>query len=126
MRVTLVWHDKAVADILTSECRLAVYGSLGPGKANHHHVANLDGVWVRGAVRGELVNDGWGAALGFPGLRLDDEGALIDVDLLESFDLPSNWNRLDVFEGPGYQRVVATVETPAGTIEANIYVLSEG
>lgn len=121
-----MWHDEDVGEMLTSECRLAVYGSLGPGRANHHQVANLDGVWVRGSVRGELVNDGWGAALGFPGLRLDEEGASIDVDLLESFDLPSNWNRLDVFEGPGYQRVLATVETAAGTIEANIYVLSEG
>ena len=111
---------------MTSGCRLAVYGSLGPGKENHHHLANLHGVWVHGRVRGRLIDAGWGAALGFPGLQLDENEALIDVEVLESLDLPRNWNRLDAFEGPGYRREVTTVETEVGTFEANIYVLSGG
>jgi gamma-glutamylcyclotransferase (GGCT)/AIG2-like uncharacterized protein YtfP len=35
---------------------------------------------------------------------------------------PDHWARLDDFEGDGYERVVTTVRTPAGEIDASIYV----
>jgi hypothetical protein len=37
--------------------------------------------------------------------------------------LPAHWARLDAFEGPGYQRVVTTVRTSTGDVDASIYVL---
>ena len=56
---------------------------------------------------------------------LDPDGSDIKVDVFESVDLPPHWERLDAFEGPGYRRVMATVRTSVGDIDAFIYVLVE-
>ncbi|MBI1682101.1 gamma-glutamylcyclotransferase family protein [Caulobacter hibisci] len=104
--------------------RLAVYGSLAPGKPNHHHLAELAGAWRPGVVFGRLVAQGWGADLGFPGLVLDPSGVAVPVQILSSDDLPAHWPRLDAFEGEGYRRALATVTTDDGAVEAWIYVLA--
>ena len=72
-----------------------------------------------------LVHAGWGAGLGYPALVLDPDGADIGVGVFESVDLPAHWERLDAFEGPGYRRVVTTVRTSAGDVDASIDVLVE-
>lgn len=108
-----------------AEMRLAVYGTLAPGRANHHQLAELKGQWRTGSVRGRRFEAGWGAALGYPGLVLDPEGAEVEVQLFQSPDLPGHWARLDAFEGAGYRRVVTRVSTPEGELEACVYVLSE-
>ncbi len=109
-------------------CRLATYGSLAPDRANHHELAGLVGRWFQGTVRGRLVEAGWGAALGFPGLELAPDGVSVTVDIFESIDLHRHWLRLDAFEGGGYRRVLTSVETKWGARDAWIYVLanSEG
>jgi gamma-glutamylcyclotransferase (GGCT)/AIG2-like uncharacterized protein YtfP len=104
--------------------RLATYGSLAPGRPDHHHVAALRGRWFPGEVRGRLVEAGWGASLGYPAMVLDPDGPVIDVQVLESADLPAHWSRLDDFEGPGYERVLTTVRTAVGEVEAYLYVVS--
>ena len=104
--------------------RLAIYGSLAPGRPNHHHVARLRGRWMLGEVHGRLIEAGWGASLGFPALVLDPDGSALGVQVLESDDLPAHWSRLDDFEGPGYERVLTTVHTRNGDVAAYIYVLS--
>ena len=109
----------------TADKRLATYGTLGPGRANHHLLIGLQGEWRSGVVNGRLVEEGWGAALGFPGLILDPSGPGVEVQLFESDDLPARWPILDAFEGEGYQRVVAQVVTPDGVCEASIYVLAD-
>jgi len=106
------------------ETRLASYGSLAPGRVNHNQLADLKGRWLRGTVRGKLVEAGWGAAIGFPGLTLDASGPAIEVHIFESSDLPAHWSRLDEFEGPGYRRVVTQVSTPDGDVSAYIYVVA--
>jgi gamma-glutamylcyclotransferase (GGCT)/AIG2-like uncharacterized protein YtfP len=105
--------------------RLATYGSLAPGRANHHQVAALRGSWREGHVRGRLIGAGWGAALGYPALVLDPDGVDVPVHILESDDLPAYWSRLDELEGSDYQRVVVTVRTPKGEIDASIYELAD-
>lgn len=105
--------------------RLAIYGTLAPGKANHHHLAGLSGRWSRGAVRGRLIEAGWGAAMGYPGLVLDPDGDLVEVDVFESAELPAHWARLDAFEGEGYRRAVARILTNDGAFEACIYALAD-
>jgi len=107
------------------DTRLAVYGTLAPGRVNHHQISMLAGSWQRGTVKGNRFASGWGAALGFSGLILDPLGPSVDVDLFESMDLPDHWARLDEFEGSGYRRVVATVKTQQGERNAWIYVLAE-
>jgi gamma-glutamylcyclotransferase (GGCT)/AIG2-like uncharacterized protein YtfP len=91
--------------------RLATYGTLAPGRPNHHQLDRLEGRWLKGHVDGMLVDAGWGANLGYPALVLG-AGSAIDVDIFESVDLPAHWARLDTFEGPGYERVVTTVHMP--------------
>ena len=109
---------------MTGSNRLATYGSLAPGRPNHHHVADLRGRWTEGEISGYLVEAGWGASLGFPALVLDPEGSRIGVQVLESDDLPAHWSRLDDFEGPGYERVLTTVHTAAGDVDAYVYVVT--
>lgn len=104
--------------------RLAVYGTLAPGRPNHGLLAPLPGHWFAGVVRGHLHHAGWGADLGFPGLVLSDDGDDVDVQIFESPSLRTEWPRLDAFEGPGYRRVVVHARTPAGSVAANIYVLA--
>ena len=107
------------------DTKLAVYGTLAPGRVNHHQISALSGNWQPGTVKGKLFSSGWGAALGFPGLILDPLGASVKVDLFESTELPEHWARLDEFEGSGYRRVVTTVSTEEGERSAWIYVLAE-
>jgi len=111
-------------EIVTSaRYRLATYGTLAPGRPNHRQLDGLEGRWFEGQVHGTLIEAGWGASLGYPALVLDSGGTAVDVHVFESADLPAHWTRLDEFEGPGYRRVATTVRTPAGDLEASIYVL---
>ncbi len=105
--------------------RLAVYGTLRPDHPNHHLIADIPGRWLRGHVRGRLVDQGWGAAFGSPGLVLDDSAGPVDVWVLESDDLQHHWARFDDFEGPGYRRARVTVTTTDGFVDADIYLLSD-
>src|ERR1700757_4318311 len=107
-----------------ADLRLATYGTLSPGRINHSELAELQGAWRKGTVRGRLVEGGWGSALGYPGLILDSEGPVIEVHLFESPDLPHHWTRLDEFEGDGYRRVVTQVQAADGVVNAFIYVLA--
>jgi len=109
-----------------ADTRLAAYGTLAPGRVNHHVLAGLQGRWRQGTVRGWLDETGWAAPLGYPGLVLDAAGPPVDVHLFESSDLPDHWARLDAFEGADYQRVVAQVRTTDGDVPAWIYVIAAG
>src|SRR5687768_13421725 len=104
--------------------RLATYGTLSPGRVNHHQLARLKGHWRQGTVRGWLDAAGWAAPLGYPGLVLDSTGPLVDVYLFESPELPDHWARLDEFEGAEYRRVIAQVCTAEGDVPAWIYVIA--
>lgn len=106
-----------------AETRLATYGTLAPGRVNSGQLADLTGCWRQGSVRGRLVEAGWGAELGYPGLILDPSGQVIEVHLFESPELPNHWPRLDAFEGAGYRRVVTQVSTLDGDLDASIYVI---
>ena len=108
-----------------ADTRLATYGTLAPGRVNHHVLAGLRGRWRQGTVRGWLDETGWAAPLGYPGLVLDAAGPPVDVHLFESSDLPDHWARLDAFEGADYQRVVTQVSTSDGEVEAWIYVIAQ-
>lgn len=108
-----------------ADCRLAVYGTLAPGRPNHHELADLSGHWISGRVRGRLRSSGWGAELGYPGIDLDPDGPEVEVELFESPDLPAHWGRLDEFEGPGYRRTTSSIVTANGELAASIYVLAD-
>ncbi|MEM9681925.1 MAG: gamma-glutamylcyclotransferase [Pseudomonadota bacterium] len=103
--------------------RLATYGTLAPGRINNEQLAALSGHWQQGTVRGQLVEAGWGADMGYPGLILDPSGPVVDVFIFESPDLPNHWSRLDAFEGAGYRRVITQASTADGVLDVSIYVI---
>jgi gamma-glutamylcyclotransferase (GGCT)/AIG2-like uncharacterized protein YtfP len=108
-----------------AEVRLATYGTLAPGRQNHGQLSDLAGRWLVGEVRGSLVDEGWGAELGYPALVLDPGGPPIEVYVFESEALVHHWDRLDEFEGPGYRRTPVDVSTDEGVLAASIYVIAE-
>lgn len=108
-----------------AETRLATYGTLAPGRQNHGQLSDLPGRWIVGHVHGTLIEAGWGASLGYPGLVLDPDDPPIEVFVFESRALPEHWPRLDAFEGPGYRRVAVDVRTAEGVLAASIYVIAD-
>lgn len=96
----------------------AVYGTLGPGRPNHHYIADIAGTWTQDTVSGSLQASGWGASLGYPALVWSATGAPVNVELLISSQLPQHWDRLDAFEGAEYARIL--VSLASGRV-ANIY-----
>ena len=107
----------------TAQTRLATYGTLAPGRVNDHQLAGLNGRWLQGTVTGRLVDAGWGAKHGYPGLILDPSGEVVEVHIFESSDLSDHWRRLDELEGAEYRRVVTKINTTDGDLEASIYVI---
>lgn len=105
---------------LGPEQRLAVYGTLAPGKSNHHQLADLEGDWRAGSVHGRLYPCGANV-----GLVLDEKAPSVSVEVFTSPDLPAHWRRLDDFEGAEYFRAKAAVECGGETVEAYIYVIDE-
>lgn len=104
--------------------RLFVYGTLAPGRSNEHVLGNIAGTWEAATVTGWLRHEGWGAAVGYPGILLDDQGDEVEGWVLTSGSLSEHWARLDAFEGEGYERVVTMAKLGDGTaVEAFIYVL---
>jgi len=106
--------------------RLFVYGTLAPGRPNEHVLADVPGRWEPATVTGTLLQEGWGAAVGYPGIVLDERGGEVKGFLFSSESLAEHWARLDEFEGEGYERVLARVKLKDGTaVDAYIYRLSE-
>jgi gamma-glutamylcyclotransferase (GGCT)/AIG2-like uncharacterized protein YtfP len=105
--------------------RLFVYGTLAPGRPNEHVLADIPGSWQTATVTGTLLEEGWGAAAGYPGIVLDERGGRVEGLLFISERLADHWARLDEFEGDGYERVLTTATLDDGsTVDAYIYELS--
>jgi gamma-glutamylcyclotransferase (GGCT)/AIG2-like uncharacterized protein YtfP len=106
--------------------RLFAYGTLAPGRRNHHVVQHLQGVWEEGEVKGILHERGIGPTTGYPALDLDEQGPPIKGFLLTSADLPAYWPVLDEFEGTGYRRAKAAIRKQDGsTVDAYLYALDK-
>ena len=104
--------------------RLFVYGTLAPGRANHHLLAEVPGEWMPARLRGRLHDEGWGAEMGCPGIVPCEDGDEVEGYLFCSTVLAGHWPMLDAFEGPGYRRVSVRVTTDSGaTFEASVYAL---
>ena len=104
--------------------RLAVYGSLIPGKENHHIVEPISGVWSTGYVQGDFYDRGWGAGIGYPAVSWRAGGPSVPVYILTASGLSEHWSRLDDFEGSDYRRILVPVFSDTGTlIVCNLYEL---
>ena len=96
------------------ECRLVAYGTLIPGRSNHHMMAAMAGSWTRVSIRGRLGESDWNGLSGLPAFVPDPAADAVEAWLFESADLPDHWAELDAFEGPGYRRVAIAVSDTEG------------
>ena len=96
-------------DLFRTGHALATYGTLVPGRPNHHVVAPLGGEWTEGLIEGDLIPLGWGAELGYPGFRPRAGGEAVAVWVLRASRLAVTWPELDRFEGEGYRRILVPV-----------------
>ena len=104
---------------------LFIYGSLQPGAPNKHVLSAVEGCWEPAFVRGRLVDAGWGAELGYPGLIIDNEGQEVHCQLFTSSALGTKLADLDRLEGEEYTRAVLTAVLKDGTqVKAFAYVLA--
>ena len=100
--------------------RLAVYGTLAPGKPNASVLADIDGQWLEGTVYGDVSE-----ADGFPVYHWRRPGSSVPVKILDAPTLPDHFDRLDSFEGTRYRRILLPVEMQSGLSVCNIYAGSE-
>ena len=104
--------------------RLFVYGTLAPGRPNEDILAEIPGTWEPATVKGILLKEGWGATIGYPGIVLDNLGSEVHGFIFSSEELSAHWDRLDEFEGDGYERVITSAELGDGTVvKVHIYAL---
>lgn len=101
----------------TPENKLIIYGTLAPGKPNHHKISHIKGDWKSAVLKGgKLESKGWGADLGFNGYvpAKENEQTNISCYVLFSDGLIKYWEFLDEFEGVGYKRILAEYELGNG------------
>ncbi len=107
--------------------RLFIYGSLQPGGPNEHVLAAISGKWAPAVIKGNLVERGWGASMGYPGLVVDETGNHVHGHVLSSLNLGAMWDYLDEFEGEEYERIVSSVTLLSGErVQAHVYALRTG
>lgn len=103
---------------------LFVYGTLCPGRPNAHILTQIGGNFVKASVKGSLHEEGWGATMGYPAIKLDDSADKVQGYVFQSDNLPNHWPELDEFEGDAYLRVNTPVMLENGqTISAWVYTL---
>lgn len=123
--VTVLTAAEIAAQLRTPD-RLFVYGSLRPGEKNAHLLADIEGAWSRGSVRGHLRDGGWGAGIGYPAIVLADDGDVVEGDVFTSPEISAWWKSLDDFEGDEYRRTRTEVLLEDGSsAEAYVYVLRQ-
>ena len=107
--------------------QLFVYGTLAPGRPNEHVLAGVPGTWASATVHGKLVDGGWGAELGYPGIVPSQAGEFDEVVtgfVFSSSELQAHWHRLDEFEGSDYARVPIQATLEDGqVVNAQTYAL---
>lgn len=89
---------------------LFVYGTLMPNCPNGHVLEEIVGKFVPATVKGYLKDAGWSAGMGYPGIKLDEEGDTVHGFLFYSDNLINHWDYLDEFEGAEFERQNVTVE----------------
>jgi gamma-glutamylcyclotransferase (GGCT)/AIG2-like uncharacterized protein YtfP len=109
-------EERALEAVFACSEHLAVYGSLAPGRENHHLLAGCPGTWTQGTVTGRVAQRTWRA------FTFDPTGAPVDVHVLRSAQLRAHWRALDTFEGADYRRELVPVTGGDGRLlVANLY-----
>ena len=95
-----------------------------PNCPNGYVLENVVGKFVPATVRGYLKDAGWSAGMGYPGIKLNENGDTIHGYLFYSDNLINHWDNLDEFEGVEFQREAVIVERyDELEVDTFIYVL---
>ena len=89
---------------------LFVYGTLMPNCPNGFVLEKVVGKFVPATVRGKLIDAGWSAGMGYPGIRLEMGDDTIHGFLFYSSNLINHWEKLDIFEGLEFTRTPIIVQ----------------
>lgn len=81
-----------------------------PNCPNGHVLENIVGKFVPATVKGKLIDAGWSASMGYPGIRLDMGNDTVHGYLFYSDNLLNHWAFLDEFEGEEFERTPVIVE----------------
>ena len=106
--------------------RLFVYGTLAlTGRTRMYWpTCQASGSQPRLGARG--CHKGGGAAIGYPGIFLDERADEVHGFVFSSDALAAHWPRLGAFEGEGNERVLTSAKLPDGSlVEAHIHRLSD-
>lgn len=95
--------ERQLAQAFACHHALAVYGTLAPGRENHHVLAPYPGVWSDGTVTGRR------AQRAFPVFTFDPAAGPVPVHVLCSEALAAAWPALDDFEGADYRLILVPV-----------------
>lgn len=79
-----------------------------PNCPNGHILENIVGKFIPATVKGKLIDAGWSASMGYPGIRLEAGNDTIHGFLFYSDNLINHWDFLDEFEGEEFKRVEVT------------------
>ncbi len=105
---------------------LFVYGTLMPNCPNGHVLENIVGKFVPATVRGKLIDAGWSASMGYPGIKLNEDGDTVHGFLFYSDNLINHWEFLDEFEGEEFSRTPVIVERyDEVEVQTYIYTLKD-
>ncbi len=107
---------------------LVVYGTLAPGRSNHHIVAHIKGEWRPAIIKGKVEFRDTGPTKGYPAFShiVSGPAATIESFVFSSSELVNYWPMLDAFEGEGYRRVLTRYELKDGGFGYGyIYALHE-
>lgn len=105
---------------------LFVYGTLMPNCPNAFVLEKIVGKFVPAFASGKLIDAGWSAGMGYPGIRLDEGNDTIHGYLFYSDNLINYWDYLDEFEGQEFVRTPITVERfDEIEVETFIYTLKD-
>jgi gamma-glutamylcyclotransferase (GGCT)/AIG2-like uncharacterized protein YtfP len=92
-----------------------------PNCPNAFVLENIVGKFVKASVKGKLIDAGWSASMGYPGIRLDEGKDTIHGFLFYSDNLINHWDNLDKFEGEEFERKEVVVER-YDEIEVKTYI----
>lgn len=105
---------------------LFTYGTLQLGGKSDHYLTKLNGTWKKAYVFGNFVTKSKIAKMGYPVLKLNQQGKKISGMLFQSKHLMRVIKAIDEYEGCYYRRVITKVYLSNGAAkEAFIYELAE-
>lgn len=97
------------------------YGTLSPGKVNNEIISNIEGDWIKGIIKGEIVEY---SGLSFFTWKTHEQP--LEINIFHSKKLIEKWEMINEFEGSMYKRrLIPAILPDKSIIIGNIYFHNE-